>query len=296
MSYRKQVRCFVIGIALLVVSGYLQKSARSEDLSGTLRKVKEAGSIVIGHREASIPFSYLDENKRPVGYSVDLCLKIVDEVRAALQRSKIAVRYVAVNPQNRIRMVVDGHVDLECGSTTNTLARQQQVDFSAVFFTTGTRLLTWKRDGIKEIENLVGRTIAVVGGSTNEKAVRALVDNGIVERAAVLSVKDYAEGLATLETRRSDAFATDDIVLFGLLSKSPKHSELEVTGRFLTYDPYGIMFRRDDPEFRLVVTKALAGVFRSGDAARLYAKWFDPMSVPLSPLLKAGFALQAIPE
>ena len=193
-------------------------------------------------------------------------------------------------------MVVDGHVDLECGSTTNTLARQQQVDFSAVFFTTGTRLLTWKRDGIKEIENLVGRTIAVVGGSTNEKAVRALVDNGIVERAAVLSVKDYAEGLATLETRRSDAFATDDIVLFGLLSKSPKHSELEVTGRFLTYDPYGIMFRRDDPEFRLVVTKALAGVFRSGDAARLYAKWFDPMSVPLSPLLKAGFALQAIPE
>jgi glutamate/aspartate transport system substrate-binding protein len=271
-------------------------TAQAQEFGGTLKKVKETGVITIGHREASTPFSYLNASKQPVGYSVDLCLKIVDEVKAKLQMPDITVRYVAVNAQTRIPMVVDGSVDLECGSTTNTLARQQQVDFSAVFFTTGTRLLAWKVDKTKEIEDLAGKSIAVVGGSTNEKAVKALIDSGNVKGAIVVIVKDYAEGIAALEAKKSDAFATDDIVLFGLLSKSAKKSELEVIGRLLTYDPYGIMLRRNDPDFRLVITKSLARVFRSGEIAKIYAKWFDPISVPISPLLKAGFELQAIPE
>ena len=193
-------------------------------------------------------------------------------------------------------MVVDGSIDLECGSTTNTLSRQQLVDFSQVFFTTGTRLLTWKADAINEIEDLSGKAIAVVSGSTNEKAVRGLVESGKIKDVSINIVKDYVEGLASVEAKKSAAFATDDIVLFGLVSKSAKKDQLAVTGRLLTYDPYGIMFRRGDPELRLAVTRSLSRVFRSGEIESIYAKWFVPMALPMSDLLKSGFQLQATPE
>lgn len=280
----------------LVVVAAFPSAAQVQEPTGTLKKIKDSGTIAIGHREASAPFSYVDANKQPVGYAIDLCLKIVDEVKATLQKPDLAVKYAAVNAQNRIPMVMDGSVDLECGSTTNTLARQQQVDFSATYFTTGTRLLTWKASKTKEIEDLAGKPIAVVGGSTNEKAVKALIDAGKVKNATLAIAKDYAEGISMLEAKKVDAFATDDIVLFGLLAKSTRKIDLEVVGRFLTFDPYGVMMRRNDPDFRLAVNRALARAFRSGDAAKLYAKWFEPMAVPMSPLLKAGFELQAIPE
>lgn len=279
-------------LAILASAGI----AVGQEPTGVLKKISDAGAITIGHRDGSTPFSFLDANKQPAGYAVELCLKIADEVKAVLKRPNLAVKYAVVNAQTRIPMVVDGTVDLECGSTTNTLARQQQVDFSATYFTTGTRLLTWKSTKVKEIENLAGKAIAVVGGSTNEKAVKALVDGGQVKGGKLVVVKDYAEGIATLEAKKADAFATDDIVLFGLLAKSAKKKDLEVVGRFLTYDPYGVMLRRNDSDFRLVVNRALARVYRSGEIAKIYAKWFDPMGVPMSPLLKAGFELQAIPE
>lgn len=286
----------VAGATALATLFSISISAEAQEPTGTLKKIKDTGTITIGHREASSPFSYLDANKQPVGYAIDLCLKIAEEVKATLQKPDIMVKYVMVNAQTRIPMVVDGTVDLECGSTTNTLARQQQVDFSATYFTTGTRLLTWKSSKIKEVEGLAGKSIAVVGGSTNEKAIKALVDAGKVKNAKLVVVKDYAEGLAVLETKKVNAFATDDIVLFGLLAKSGKKRDLEVVGRFLTYDPYGVMIRRTDPDFRLAVNRALARAFRSGQAAQLYAKWFNPIAVPMSALLKAGFELQAIPE
>lgn len=287
---------FVFGAATIAAVVMSFTAAHAQDLTGTLKKVKDTGTITIGHREASTPFSFLDERKQPAGYAIDLCSKIVDEVRATLQKPDVTVKYAMVNAQTRIPMVMDGSVDLECGSTTNTLARQQQVDFSATYFTTGTRLLTWKSSGSKEIEDLGGKAIAVVIGSTNEKAVKALVDAGKVKGGKLVAVKDYAEGLAALEAKTADAFATDDIVLYGLLAKSAKKNELEVVGRLLTYDPYGVMIRRNDPDFRLAVNRALARAFRSGEAAKLYAKWFDPMAFPMSALLKAGFELQAIPE
>ena len=295
MSLRQSILdtvCAANLFALLAVAS----SASAQEPIGTLKKISDLGAITIGHREASSPFSFLDGNKQPTGYAVDLCLKVVDEVKAILKKPDITVKYVTVNAQNRIPMVVDGNVDLECGTTTNTLARQQQVDFSATYFTTGTRLLTWKSSGTKEIENLSGKAIAVVGGSTNEKAVKSLIDAGKVQGAALIVVKDYAEGLAALEAKKADAFATDDIVLFGLLAKSAVKGDLEVVGRNLTYDPYGIMIRRNDPDFRLAVSRALARAFRSGEAGKLYAKWFTPIEVPMGPLLHAGFELQAIPE
>lgn len=285
-----------IGAAAVLALISSASATLAEEIGGTLKKIKDTGAITIGHREASSPFSFLDANKQPVGYAVDLCLKVVDEVKASLQKPDLVVKYAMVNAQTRIPMVVDGSVDLECGSTTNTLARQQQVDFSATYFTTGTRLLTWKSNKAAEIEDFAGKSIAVVGGSTNEKAVKALIDADKVKGAKLVVVKDYGEGIASLEKKSVDAFATDDIVLFGLLAKSANKADLDVIGRFLTYDPYGIMIRRNDPDFRLVVNRALARVFRSGEAERIYAKWFDPISVPMSPLLKAGFQLQAIPE
>lgn len=289
-------RPWAFGTAALGMVIAIDCPTQAGEITGTLKKIRETGTITIGHREASPPFSFLDANKQPTGYAVELCLKIVDEVKAILEKPDLVVKYAAVNAQTRIPLVVEGTVDLECGTTTNTLARQQQVDFSAIYFTTGTRLLTWKRDSVKEIEDLAGKTIAVVGGSTNEKAVKTLVDGGRVKSSQLAVVKDYQEGVSALETRKADAFATDDIVLFGLLNKSEKKAELEVVGRFLTYDPYGIMVHRNDADFRLAVNKALARTFRSGEIAKIYAKWFDPLSVPMSPLLKAGFELQAIPE
>ena len=281
-----------IALAAFISSG----PTRAGELTGVLKKISDTGTITIGHREASSPFSFLDSNKQPRGYAIDLCLKIVDEVKAILEKPGIAVKYVVVNPQTRIPLVVDGSVDLECGTTTNTLTRQRQVDFSTVYFTTGTRLLTWRTNSVREIEDLAGKSIAVVSGSTNEKAVKAMIESGRVRGAQLVLTKDYAEGIGALEAKRADAFATDDIVLFGLLAKSEKKQDLEIVGRYLTYDPYGVMFRRGDPDFRLAVNKALAGVFRSGEIAKIYATWFDPISVPMSQLLKAGFELQAIPE
>jgi glutamate/aspartate transport system substrate-binding protein len=291
-----QLRPWTLGGAIVMALVCNGGAAQAAEVTGTLKKIRDAGAITIGHREASSPFSFLDSNKQPVGYAIDLCLRIVDEVKAVLEKPDLATKYVMVNPQTRIPLVVDGSVDLECGSTTNTLARQQQVDFSAVYFTTGTRLLTWKADSVREIESLAGKAIGVVSGSTNEKAVKALIDSGQIKGARLVVAKDYAEGLGALESRKVDAFATDDIVLYGLLLKSGKKQDLEVVGRYLTYDPYGVMYRRGDSDFRLAVNRALTRVFRSGEIAKIYAKWFDPIAVPMSPLLKAGFELQAIPE
>lgn len=290
------LRHATLGGAALAVLLSVAGATQAGELTGTLKKIKDTGAITIGHRETSSPFSFLDSNKQPVGYAIDLCLKVVDQVKAVLEMPDLAVKYVAVTPQTRIPSVVDGRVDLECGSTTNTLSRQQQVDFSAIYFTTGTRLMTWKANKMREIEDLSGKPIAVVAGSTNERAVKAPIDSGQVGGAQLVVAKDYAEGIGALEAKKADAFATDDIVLFGLLAKSDKKQDFEIIGRYLTYDPYGIMLRRDDADFRLVVNTALARAFRSGEVTRIYAKWFDPISVPMSGLLKAGFELQAIPE
>ncbi|MGX8007496.1 amino acid ABC transporter substrate-binding protein [Mesorhizobium sp. ORM8.1] len=292
LNSRLAAVCLTATLALLGASGV----ASAEELYGTLKKINDSNTIAVGHRESSIPFSYYDERKLPVGYAIDLCNKIVEEIKRTLNKPDLEVKYIMVSAKTRISMVVDKSVDMECGSTTNTLTRELQVDFSATYFATGTRVLTRKAAEAKEIEDFQGKAVGVVGGSTNERAVKELIDAGKLKNVRVIVVKDYAEGMASLETSGIDAFVSDDIVLYGLLSKSNIKSDLEVVGRSLTYDPYGVMFRRDDSAFRLVVNKALADVFRSGEIEAIYAKWFDPIGVPMSPLMKAGFQLQALPE
>jgi glutamate/aspartate transport system substrate-binding protein len=269
--------------------------AQAQELTGTLKKIKDSGAIVLGHRESSVPFSFLDGQQKPVGYSMDLCLKVVDAVKAELGLSALEVKYVPVTSSTRIPLMANGTIDLECGSTTNNLTRQKQVSFAPTTFITGTRLLIKKKSKIKEIEDLKGKTVALTQGTTNERAIKAISDEKKLD-IKFLNVKDHAEGFLVLETGRADAFSTDDILLFGLITKAKKPADYAVVGRYLSYDPYGIMMRRDDAAFQLVVTKTLAGLFRSGEINQIYAKWFTEMGVPQSDLLKAAIQIQALPE
>lgn len=282
-------------IAAAVVVGVSAPVAMAQDnLTGTLAKIADSGTIVIGHRESSVPFSYLDANQKPVGYSIDLCMKIVEAVEAELEMD-LDVSFVPVNPKTRIALMANGTIDLECGSTTNNLTRQQQVEYLPVTFITGTKLLVRADSGISSIADLDGKAVALAQGTTNERAVKAAAaDLGL--NIDVLPVRDHAEGMLSLETDRVDVYATDHILLFGLISKSKNPDDFVVVGDFLSFDPYALMVRRDDSAFELVGKKAIGAVFRSGEIDAIYAKWFDPLGVPADPLLKAAFKLGALPE
>jgi len=268
--------------------------AASAELTGTLAKIAESGEIVIGHRESSVPFAYLDENQKPIGYSMDLCMKIVDAVAKEVGK-ELTVKYVPVNPKTRIALMANGTIDLECGSTTNNLTRQQQVEYLPVTFVTGTKIMVRKDSGIASVKDLDGKAVALAQGTTNERAVKAAIEE-LGLKVKILPVRDHAEGMLALETDRVDAYSTDHILLHGLIAKSKTPDQFEVVGDFLSFDPYALMVRRDDSAFELVGKKALAEVFRSGEIDKIYAKWFDPLGVPADPLLKAAFRLGALPN
>ncbi len=268
--------------------------AAAEDLTGTLKKIADNGEIVIGHRESSVPFAYLDDNQQPIGYTMDLCMKVVDAVEASIGK-EVEIRYVPVNPKTRIALMANGTIDLECGSTTNNLTRQEQVEYLPTTFITGTKLLVRKDSGINAVADLDGKTVALAQGTTNERAVKAAVEEMGLD-VKVLPVRDHAEGMLALETDRVDVYSTDHILLYGLISKSKSPDDFAVVGDFLSFDPYAIMVRRDDSAFELVGKKALAEVFRSGEIDAIYDKWFGPMGVQQTDLLKAAFQINALPN
>lgn len=281
-------------LTAVVALGLSAPVASAEGHGGTLDKIAASGEIVIGHRESSVPFAYLDSNQQPVGYSIDLCMKIVDAVSAELGQ-ELTVKYVPVNPKTRIALMANGTIDLECGSTTNNLTRQQQVEYLPVTFVTGTKILTRKDSGINSVADLDGKTVAVAQGTTNERALLAAIDAAGLD-VKILPVRDIAEGMLSLETDRVDAYSSDHILLHGAVTKSKSPDDFAVVGDFLSFDPYALMVRRDDSAFELVGKKALAEVFRSGEINAIYAKWFDPLGVPADPLLIAAFRLGALPE
>jgi glutamate/aspartate transport system substrate-binding protein len=226
---------------------------------------------------------------------MDLCMKIVDAVKAELNLPTLQVKHIPVISQTRIPLVANGTVDLECGSTTNTLTRQKQAEFSPVTFIGGTRLLVKAKSGIKEVEDLKGKTISVSQGTTNERVIKNLSEKlnlGI----KVLNVKDHAEGFLVLESGRVDANVSDDVQLYGLRANARNPADYAVVGRTLSYEPFGLMFRRGDPDFKLLVTKTLAGLMRSGEMEKMHAKWFGPLGLTVDEATKAAFALQALPE
>ena len=283
-------------------AGLLMAPAGAQELTGTLKKIKDSGTITIGHRETSIPFSYLDDKQQPIGYSMDLCAAIVEEVKKELALPTLTVKYNPVTSQTRIPLMANGTVDLECGSTTNTLTRQKQVSFAPVTFITGTKLLVKKTSKIKSYKDLKNKTVVVTQGTTNERTIKALSDKENLN-IKFLNAKDHAESFLTVESGRAVAFSMDDVLLYGLIATAKKPKEFEVVGDYLSYDPYGMMYRKGDADFGVVINRAFANLMRSGDINKIYDKWFigklpsgDTVGMPMSPLLKAGFQLQALPE
>ena len=288
--------------ATLLASALLSAPAMSQELTGTLKKIKDSGTITIGHRETSVPFSYLDEKQQPIGYSMDLCAAIVEEVKKELALPTLTVKYNPVTSQTRIPLMANGTVDIECGSTTNNLTRQKQVSFAPITFVTGTKLVVKKTAKIKSYKDLKNKTVVVTQGTTNERTIKALSDKENLN-IKFLNAKDHAESFLTVESGRAAAFAMDDVLLFGLIAKAKKPKDFEVVGDYLSYDPYGIMFRNNDSAFAVVANRALSGLMRSGDINKIYDKWFvgklpsgETIGMPMSPLLKNGFQLQALPE
>ncbi|MGS4946263.1 amino acid ABC transporter substrate-binding protein [Meridianimarinicoccus sp. RP-17] len=273
----------------------LGTAAAAQDITqGRLAAIAERGSIVLGHRESSVPFAYLDENQTPIGYSIDLCMKVVEAVEETLG-TDLEVRFVPVTPQTRIALMANGTIDLECGSTTNNLTRQEQVEYLPVTFITGTQILTKVDSGINGIDDMEGKRIGLAQGTTNERAIMAEMEaRGL--NIDILPVRDHAEGMLALETDRIDAYSTDHILLHGLIDKSRTPEDFAVVGDFLSYDPYALMVPRNESDFELVGKRALAEVFRSGEIDAIYEKWFGPLGVEQSELLQAAFRLNALPQ
>jgi glutamate/aspartate transport system substrate-binding protein len=266
-------------LAATLVAGWIALPAGAQEsdeptlLTGTLKKVKASKTLTIGYREASVPFSYLNAAHQPIGYSIDLCLEIAEDVRAELGDDTIQVKYVAVNTQNRIPRVVDGTVDLECGQTTNNTERQKEVAFSPIIFVSGTKLLVKRAANLRSYRDLRGRSVAVTAASTNEVAIKALnVKEGL--NITVVPVADNAQAFEAVDTGKADAWAGDDAVLFATIAESKNPREFSVLDDFLSYDPYGIMFRKNDPEFSGLVSATFTRLAEARELARIYEQWF----------------------
>ncbi|HEX7623842.1 MAG TPA: glutamate/aspartate ABC transporter substrate-binding protein [Anaeromyxobacteraceae bacterium] len=287
-----RTRLVIAGLACCAALG----PARAQNLGGTLQKIKDSGTISLGHRESSIPFSYYDDKQQVVGFSHELMLKAVDAVKKELGLPKLAVKLTPVTSQNRIPLILNGTIDMECGSTTNNLERQRQVGFSDTIFVVGTRLLVRKDSGIKDFPELAGKNVVTTAGTTSERLLRKLnEDKGM--KMNVISAKDHGESFLTLESGRAVAFMMDDALLAGEVAKARRPGDWVITGTAQSREAYGCMLRKDDPQFKKLVDAAIAQAMTSGEAEQLYKKWFSSpippkglnLNLPLSDDMKQLF-------
>jgi glutamate/aspartate transport system substrate-binding protein len=263
--------------------------------AGTLEKIGASGIIAFGYRDASPPFSFKNADGKPVGYSIDLCNRIAAAVKERLSLPHLEVRYVRVTPEDRIAKLVAGEIDVECGSTTRTISRQAEVDFSLLIFLTGTELLVTVGSNIDDLSGLDGRKVALLPGTTNDVVIRsALASRGI--DAEVVPVQDHDAGVAAVESGQADAYATDEVLLIGLARKAKDPSKLRLTGKLYSYEPYALMVRQNDAEFRFVADRALASLFRTREIGDIYSKWFGDWNAGPSQMLIALYMLQSVPE
>jgi glutamate/aspartate transport system substrate-binding protein len=279
----------ILAVAALSIASH---AAFGGEPTGALEKIRSTGTITIGHRESSIPFSYYDNNGKVVGYAMDLCYLVADAVKARLGLEKLDVKLVPVTPSGRIQSVLNGTIDMECGSTTNNVERQKVVSFSITYFVAANRFLTKSKANLRTLDDLKGRTIVSTIGSTNLKQISELNTERHLG-LTILAAKDNGEAFRMLESDRADAFVMDDVLLHSLAAHSPIPGDYTVSEDALSVEPYGIMLRRDDPAFKKVVDDALSTIYHSGDIRRIYAKWFQapipphdvnlnvPMSAPL---------------
>ena len=256
----------------------------------TLKRIRETQTLLIGVRESSVPFSFIDAQKQPQGYSVDLCLRVADAVKSELKMPKLDVKFVPVTSSSRIPALLEGKIDLECGSTTNTRDRQKQVAFAYTTFVAGIKMLAKKSSNVASIEDLRGKSIVVTKGTTSEKMMKAMNDERVL-KMKIIESPDHGESFKTVDEGNALAFPMDDVLLYGLISKSKKPDDYAVVGKYLSVEPYAIMMRKDEPAFEKIVNRALIDLFQSGEIRRVYAKWFNTkdLVVPLNPYLKEAF-------
>ena len=277
-------------------------AASAQELTGTLKKIRDTKSVTLGYRESSIPFSYVNRAGEPLGYSIDLCNAVVDEISRELEGIEIAVKYQPVTSATRIPAIRNGEVDLECGSTTANFERKKEVAFSPIFFVAGTKLLVPRSSKIGSYRDLRDKTIVVTAGTTNEAAVRAISEKqhlGI----KLLVGKDHSESFAMLKEGRADAFATDDVLLYGLVATTHSSDRFQVVGEYLSYDPYGLMYRKDDPDFTAIVDRTFTHLAESRQIVQLYNKWFqqrlptgETLDLPMSAQLEEIFRVEGVPD
>jgi glutamate/aspartate transport system substrate-binding protein len=284
-----------LALALLAAGIALTGTAAAQE--GTLKKIKDSGSITIGHRDASVPFSYYNDQQQPIGYAMDLCHRIVDAVKQDLKMPKLEVKYQLVTSANRIPLMANGTIDLECGSTTNNLERQKQVSFTITHFVTANRWISKKSAKLKSLDSLKGKTIVSTAGTTNIKQITQInADRDLGMN--IISANGHPEAFQMVETGRAAAFVMDDILLYSLAAQSRTPKNYEISSVALSVEPYGIMLRKDDAAFKKVVDAAMSKIYKSGEINKIYAKWFQKpippkninLNVPMSTELKRVFA------
>ena len=260
-----------ITLALSVLALALALPAAAQE--GTLKKIKDGGSITIGHRDASIPFSYYDDKQQPVGYAVDLCLRVVDAVKSELKMDKLDVKYQLVTSANRIPLMANGTIDLECGSTTNNLERQKQVWFTITHFVTANRWVAKKAANLKTLQDLKGKTVVSTAGTTNIKGITE-INAGQNLGMNIISANGHPEAFQMVETGRAAAFVMDDILLYSLAAQARNPGDYAISTEATSVEPYGIMLRKDDAGFKKAVDAAMVGLYKSGQINAIYDKWF----------------------
>jgi glutamate/aspartate transport system substrate-binding protein len=298
MILRDAFRIAVVIAATCVGSAAGHAQVETTDpsiVSGTLARIKTTGTVRLGYRDASIPFSYLDRSGRPIGYSIDICNAVVEEIGRLLDREDLKIDFVKVTSETRLQAIVEGEIDLECGSTTNNLERRKLVDFSPMIFVSGTKIMVPAATVWHDFRDLKGRRVVVTRGTTNEQALKAL-DQKFKLGITLLESPDHEESYRMLAAGEADAFATDDILLYGLIAQHRAQNRFKVVGEFLSYDPYGVAFRRNEPDLHDSVERAIRNLVIARDIDAIYAKWFESrlpngerFNIPMSPQLEESF-------
>ena len=281
----------IIAAACLLVGA--EAPAAAQDLEGTLKKVKETGIFTVGYRESSLPLSYLDDKLKPIGFSIELCKHVVDAVKAKLGMPDLNVKYNPVTSATRIPLVANGTVDIECGSTANMTSRQQQVGFSYTFFVPQFKWIVRADSNIKSAEDLRGKTVAVTAGTNTALFVNKM-NNEENLGMTITQGKDHAESFLLVETGRASAWMEDDVLLAGFRANAKSPADFKLLDKSYPSDPYALMIRKDDPQFKALVDEALAQLMRAGEFEQLYTQWFQRpippkgvnMDLPMSDALK----------
>jgi glutamate/aspartate transport system substrate-binding protein len=284
-----------LAFSVLIAAVVWTSPVLGQELDGTLKRIKTTGTFTIGYRESAPPFSFMGPDKRPVGYSIDLCMNVASAIEKQLGIANLKLNWVPVTAENRVDMVAQGKVDIECSTTTATLSRQERVDFSLMTFVDGGSLMSMADVDLGTgLNDLTNKRIAVIPGTTTEKALTEFLKKQFVN-VQMVRVKDHAEGVAAIETKKADAFASDRGILIGLALTSKDPKRFALANLLFSYEPYGLMVRRNDGAFRLAVNRALAALYRSGGIVSIYERWFAAFGKP-TEAIQAMYLLNGLPE